>query len=302
MKLSQAGLKFLSWCELEKSYSPKTVALYEHHFRHFLEWTGDIELKKVDEELILKYKKHLLSTPHAYQQNKIIKPSTVGEKMKAIRTFLLCMETKGIRALSPTKIPSGVRADDRIVFFTQDEFFKMADMTNSETNEGIRDRAILEILFATGMRLEELIRLNRDIDIDSGEVVVRGKFDKIRTVYFNERAKYWVKEYLNTRNDNYPALFTFVRRRNDWTELNQGRIGKRTVQEVVKKYVRLAGMRGDISTHSFRHSFATHLLKSGADIRAVQMFLGHSDLKSTQVYTHYVNPELKKIHSRLMNS
>lgn len=301
MKLSEAGLKFFAWCELEQNYSPKTVANYEHHFRHFFEWTGDIELKGIDEDLILNYKKTLLGQAHAYQENKTIKPSTVGEKMKAIRMLLHCMELKGIRAFPSSRVPHGVRADDRIIFFTQDEFFRMADKVDTGNTEGKRDRAILESLFATGMRLEEMIRLNRDIDVEGGEVVVKGKFDKIRTVYLNDRAKFWVKEYLKTRNDNYPALFTFVRKRNDWTELNDGRIGKRSVQEVVKKYVKLAGLRSDISTHSFRHSFATHLIKNGADLRAVQMFLGHSDLRSTQIYTHYVNPELKQIHGRLMN-
>lgn len=302
MKLSEAGLKFFAWSELEKDHSPKTVLNYEHHFRHFLEWAGDIEIKKINEELVLSYKKHLLGTTHAYIPNKIIKPSTVGEKLKVIRMFLHCLNLKDIKAMHPDKVPAGVRADDRIIFFSQAEFFRMAETINVANAEGKRDRAILETLFATGMRLEEMIRLNRDIDVDGGEVVVKGKFDKIRTVYLNDRAKQWIKEYLKTRNDNYPALFTFVRRRNDWTELNQGRVGKRSVQEVVKKYVKLAGLRSDISTHSFRHSFATHLIKNGADLRAVQMFLGHSDLRSTQIYTHYVNPELKQIHGRLMNS
>ncbi len=205
MKLSEAELKFFAWCELEQSYSPKTVLNYEHHFRHFYEWTDDIEIKQIDEEFILKYKKHLLDTDHAYQKNRKIKNSTVGEKMKMIRMFLLCLKLKGIRAMSPNRVPKGVRADDRIIFFTQAEFFMMADKVDVSNTEGKRDRAILETLFATGMRLEEMIKLNRDIDVEYGEVVVKGKFDKIRTVYLNDRAKHWIKEYLKTRQDNYPA-------------------------------------------------------------------------------------------------
>ena len=301
MKLSEAGLIFFKWCELEKDYSKKTVFNYEHHFRHFFEWTGDINLKEIDTDFVLKYKSYLLDSDNAYQKNKKIKKSTVGEKMKVIRNFLTCMDLKGIKTLHLSRVPKGVRADDRMVFFTQSEFKKMIAKINTENVEGKRNRAILEVLFATGMRLEETIKLNKDIDIDCGEVIVQGKFDKIRTVYLNKRAMYWINTYLKTRNDDYPALFTFVRKRNEWTEINKGRIGKRSLQEVVKKYVRLAGLRGDISTHSFRHSFATHMLKQGADLRAVQMFLGHSDLRSTQIYTHYVNPELKQIHGRLMN-
>jgi len=301
MKIFEAGLKFFEWCELEQNHSKKTVTNYEHHFRHFFEWTGEIDLKKIDEELILKYKKHLLDTDHAYQKSRKIKLSTVSEKLKMIRMFLTCMQIKGIKAMPPSRVPKGVRADDRIIFFSQGEFERMIETINTENDEGKRNRAILELLFATGMRLEEMIKLNRDIDISDGEVIVQGKFDKIRTVYLNDRAMLWIKKYLETRQDNYPALFTFTRKRNEWTELNNGRIGKRSAQEVVKKYVKLAGLRSDISTHSFRHSFATHMLKNGADLRAVQMFLGHSDLRSTQIYTHYVNPELKQIHKRLMN-
>jgi site-specific recombinase XerD len=301
MKLSEAGLVFFRWCELEKDYSKKTVLNYEHHFRHFFEWTGDLKLKEIDDELILRYKSYLLDTNNAYQKNKKIKKSTVGEKMKVIRNFLTCMDLKEIKSLHPSRVPKGVRADDRIVFFTKSEFEKMISTINTMNVEGKRNRAILEVLFSTGMRLEETIKLNKDIDVDCGEVIVQGKFEKIRTVYLNKRAMHCIKEYLKTRDDDYPALFTFVRKRNEWTEINKGRIGKRSLQEVVKKYVKLAGLRGDISTHSFRHSFATHMLKQGADLRALQMFLGHSDLRSTQVYTHYVNPELKEIHGKLMN-
>jgi site-specific recombinase XerD len=301
MKIHEAGLKFFEWCEIEQNHSKKTVTNYEHHFRHFNEWTGEIDVRQINEDLILKYKKHLLDTDHAYQKNRKIKLSTVSEKLKMIRMFLTCMEKKSIKAMPPSFVPKGVRASDRIIFFNQDEFKRMIDTIDTSNNEGKRNRALLEILFATGMRLEEMIKLNRDIDINGGEIIVQGKFDKIRTVYLNERAIFWVNEYLKTRHDNYPALFTFTRKRNEWTELNNGRIGKRSAQEVVKKYVKLAGLRSDISTHSFRHSFATHMLKNGADLRAVQMFLGHSDLRSTQVYTHYVNPELKQIHNRLMN-
>lgn len=295
MKLSQAGLAFLNWCELEKDYSPKTVLNYEHHFWHFFKWTGDINVAKIDLKLILKYKKKLIS-----QDNKI-KQSTIGEKLKVIKRFLQFLNIKGIKSMHPSQIPAGVKADEKLVFFTMEEFNLMSALVNTGNQEGLRNRAILELLFCSGLRLEEITSLNRDIDIELGEFSVKGKFGKIRTIYINDRAKYWLNEYLATRLDNFPALFTFVRRRNDWTQLNQGRIGKRTIHELVKKYARLAGLREDISPHSFRHSFATHLIKTGADLRAVQMLLGHSDLRSTQIYTHYINPELKKIHSDKMN-
>ena len=250
-------------------------------------------MKKINLDLILKYKKFLL--------NQDIKESTVSEKLKVVKRFLQFLNIKEIKSLHPAKMPASCKPDDRIVFFSKDEFLKMVRMIDFKKPEGIRNRAILEVLFATGMRLEELTQLDRDAGAEKGEAVVKGKFGKIRTVYLNDRAKHWIKRYLETRQDNYPALFVYARKRNEWTELNQGRVGKRSVQEVVKKYVKLAGLRSDISTHSFRHSFATHLIKNGADLRAVQMLLGHKDLRSTQIYTHYVNPELKEIHGRIMN-
>lgn len=301
MKLGHASLAFFNWCELEKSYSPKTVLNYEHHLRHFLKWAGDIEVKKINLTLILKYKKHLLNQANTYQKDKTIKPSTVSEKLKVIKRFLLFLNIKGIKSLHPSQIPAGVKANERLIFFSSEEFDRMAAQVNTGNQEGLRNRAILELLFCSGLRLEEITSLNRDINIEAGEFSVKGKFGKIRTIYLNDRAKYWIKEYLATRLDTFPALFTFVRRRNDWTALNQGRIGKRTVHELVKKYARLAGLRQDISAHSYRHSFATHLIKTGADVRAVQMLLGHSDIRSTAIYTHYVNPELKKIHAEKMN-
>lgn len=274
---------------------------FEHHFRHFYEWSGDIDTKKIDLELVLNYKKQLLTKEHAYQPGKTIKESTVAESLKVIRRFLQFLQSKGHKSMNPDEMPKGPHGGERILFFSVDDFKKMACRIDTSNTEGIRNRAIIELLFATGMRLEELVNLNRDIDIDGQEFAVKGKFGKIRSVYINTRAKYWIIKYLETRKDDYPALFTYVRRRNDWTMINKGRIGKRSVQDMIKRYAKAAGLNSDISTHTFRHSFATNLIKNNVDIRAVQMFLGHSDLKSTQVYTHYVNPELKDIHTRVMN-
>jgi len=301
MILSEMGLKFLRYCELEKNLGRKTMVNFEHHFRHFYEWAGDIEVKKIDLELILKYKEFLLTKPNFYHKERAIRESTISEKFKVVRNFLQFLRLKGYKSMNPEEMPVGGRAGERLIFFNTEEFKNMVETVNVKNTEGKRNRAILELLFSTGMRLEELINLNRDIDIEGQEFTVKGKFQKVRTVYLNERAKYWINEYLATRKDDFPALFTYIRKRNDWTLLSEGRIGKRTVQEVVKRYAKAAGMRSDISTHTFRHSFATNLLKSGADLRAVQMFLGHSDLKSTQIYTHYVSPELKGIHSEIMN-
>ncbi len=301
INLSEAGLEFLKYCELEKSLSKKTIFNFEHHFRHFYEWSGDIDVKELNHDLIIKYKKFLRTNPNCYFKDRPIKESTISEKMKVIRRLLQFLTKRGYKVLDPDEVPKGQKAENRITFFTIDEFNKMVETVDLKSSEGLRDRAILEMLFSTGMRLEELYNLNRNIDFEEREFAVKGKFGKIRTVYLNDRAKYWVTEYLKTRVDNYPALFIYSRKRNDWSEINEGRSGKRSIQEVVKKYAKLAGLGSDISAHTFRHSFATTLIKKGVDIRAVQMFLGHSDLKSTAIYLHYVNPELKNIHRDIMN-
>lgn len=300
MTLCEAGIKFLRYCELEKTYSPKTISNFEHHFRHFEEWTGDVYIKDITLELILNYKEFLINKKHHYQDRNV-KESTVGEKLKVIKRFLQFCRIKKLHTLDADLVPQGVQAGGRLTFIDLDEFKELMECIDIITNKGIRDRAILETLFCSGLRLEELVNINKDIDLDKGEIIVVGKFKKVRNIYLSNRAVYWIRTYLETRHDDYPALFIYARSRNDWTEINRGRVGKRSVQDMIKKYVKLAGLNPDISTHTFRHSFATHLLKSGADIRAVQLLLGHSDLKSTQIYTHYVNPELKNIHNEIMN-
>lgn len=300
MTICQAGIKFFRWCELEQNYSRKTMVNFEHHFRHFEEWVGDIYLKDINLELVLNYKEFLLNKKHFYQ-DRPIKESTAGESLKVIKRFLQFCGIKGYKTLHPDLIPKSVQASGRLTFFDVDDFKFLTEHIDITTKQGIRDRAIIELLFCSGLRLEEVTNLNRDIDLDKKEAVVIGKGRRVRTIYISDRANYWIKLYLNTRHDDYPSLFIYARCRNDWTEINQGRIGKRSIQDMIKKYVKLAGLNSDISTHTFRHSFATHLLKSGADIRAVQLLLGHADLKSTSIYLHYVNPELKKVHNDIMD-
>jgi site-specific recombinase XerD len=290
MMLSEAILAYLRHAELVKGYSQKTVLQYEHHLRKFFEWAGDISLRQLTLELVLDYKKYLLGTG--------IKASTVGEKIKVLRLFLQQLRDAGKRCLDPRALPAGKCAGRRITFLTQEEFVRLISVVNAATLEGKRDRAILEFFFATGARLEELVKLDRkDVKLDEGEAVVIGKGGKPGTLYLNARARERLREYLQARTDNYPALFSYVRKRN---EQSSGRIGKRTVWALVKRYMRAAGLPNDMTVHSLRHSFATHLIKSGVNIKAVQELMRHASLASTEVYLHYVNVEIKELHKKAM--
>lgn len=302
MLLNEAIIQFLRYLELEKNYNSITVLNYDHHLRYFYQWAGNFQVSKITLDLILKYREFLNTWKNTYSSNKIIKKSTREVKIKVIKRFLEFLNRKKIKSLHPKEIEIFSEKPERLVYLNQDELIKLLEAPNTNCLMGLRDRAIIEIFFSTGLRLQELVSLNRmDINLKEKEFSVKGKGGKIRTVYLSLRATDWLKKYLRKRKDNFPALFTFVKQRNDWTLKQNGRIGKRTVHEIIKKYVNKAGLDNRISSHSLRHTFATHLLKQGANLREVQMFLGHADLKSTQIYTHFTNPELKKAHQKYIN-
>ena len=291
MMLSESIIAYLRHAELVKGYSQNTVLNYEHHLRKFFEWSGDLPIKRITLELVLDYKKYLIGNG--------IKLSSIGEKIKVLRLLLQYLNEQGKHCLDPHKLPRGQAAGQRITFLTREEFIRLTSVVNIATLEGKRNRAILETFFATGARLEELVKLNRqDVKLEEGEAVVIGKGEKVGTLYFNDRAKKYLAEYLAERTDNFSALFSYVRKHNNQSS---GRIGKRTVWAIVKRYMCAAGLPNDMTVHSLRHSFATHLIKSGVNIKAVQELMRHSSLASTEIYLHYVNVEVKELHRKAMD-
>ena len=188
-----------------------------------------------------------------------------------------------------------------MTFLTYDEVERMLDEIDLSTESGLRDRAIIELLYSGGLRVSELVGLNRDsINLSRREFMVRGKGSKDRPIFISKAAAMRVQDYLDARTDSLPALFLNNSRNTQVVDTSGDfrRITARSVERIVEKYARLAGITKHVSPHTLRHSFATDLLMNGADLRSVQAMLGHADISTTQIYTHVTDAHLKEIHEK----
>jgi len=285
---------YLNYLEIEKNRSRKTQANYERQLKAFIEFGKIKSEKDIDLDLVRDFRLHLA------RQN--LKKISQSYYVIAIRNFLKYLNKRDLDVLSPDKIelPKVVRRQIEIIEYKDLERLLNAPAGNDLRS--LRDRAILETLFSTGLRISELCALNRHFDIDRGEITVRGKGEKLRLVFFSECAKKAVKNYLEKRTDAEPALFVSLSKVQK-TKDNKikepkviGRIIPRAVQRLVNFYARQAGIPENVTPHQLRHQFATDLLIGGADLRSVQELLGHSSVSTTQIYTHLTNKELHDVH------
>jgi len=287
---------FLEYLAVEKGLSQKTQENYHKFLKKFLEFLRknnkqNIKPKDIDEDLIWKYKLFLANSP--------LQKSTQNYYLIALRALLAYFSEKDIESLPPDKIKlPRDKSDKKVRFLNLEQIKRLLEAPNLASKAGLRDRAILESLFSTGLRVSELAALNRDqfkIKEDSKdlEVSIVGKGGRIRTVYFSERALYWLKKYLETRDDKEKALFINYR-----SKSKEKRLSTRAVENIVKKYALLAGLPANTTPHVLRHSFATDLLTKGVDLRTVQEFLGHRNIATTQIYTHITNARLRDIHRK----
>lgn len=219
----------------------------------------------------------------------------------ALRMFLKYLSRRDIASLSSDKVllPKTVRP--QVTFLHSDEIERMLNEIDLSSEEGLRDRALIELLFSSGLRVSELVSLNRDhINPTKREFTIRGKGSKDRPAFVSASAYQRVSDYLDARDDPLPALFLSYSRNKGpaTTDGNYRRLSARSVQRIVDKYTRLAGITKHVSPHTLRHSFATDLLMNGADIRSVQVMLGHSDISTTQIYTHVTDSHLKEVHEK----
>lgn len=275
---------YLDYLEIEKNRSRKTKENYTRYLRLFLKETKIEKVKDITEEVVRNFRVKLA--------DKNLKKVTQSYYVIALRNFLKYLIKRKIKALPPEviELPKIPARDIEILDYKELERFLNAP--KGDTLRVLRDRALLETLFSTGLRVSELCMLNRTIDLGLGEISVRGKGDKIRVVFFSDRAKKALKEYLEKRGDLEEALFVSISKKGNVI----GRMIPRTVQRLVDKYARMAGISKHVHPHELRHSFATDLLINGADLRSVQELLGHAHISTTQVYTHLTNKELKEIH------
>lgn len=298
MRYDEAVNEFLEYLELEQNRSSKTIANYSHYLMRLSDFAGDIKLKDIDVEMIRKWRLWLnrLGTNTTDELSKI----TQNYHLIALRSFLRFCARRGWEVMPADKIELARTKRPQVTFLTPEELDRLAGQPDLNTLPGARDRAIIELLFSSGLRVSELVGLDRDhINLKRREFMVRGKGQKDRPIFISKEAADWIEKYLEKRQDNSKPLFirySGVKKAD--TSGNFQRLTARSVQRMVARYARLAGITKHVSPHTLRHSFATDLLMNGADLRSVQAMLGHSNISTTQIYTHVTDPHLKAVHEQ----
>ncbi len=297
MTLSALITDFLEYLELEKNASQLTIRNYDHYLKRFLDFTGDITPKDIDLNLIRRYRLYL-SRYTDPKSKKGLKRITQNYFMIALRAFLLYLARQDIDSLSPEKVELGDSEPSPLKVLESSHVVEVLKCPDTRKKDGIRDRAILETLFSTGLRVSELVKLNRDtIDLDRREFAIIGKGNKERIVFLTDSAAEWLDRYLAVRKDTFKPLFIrFQGKVNPENDGEAMRLTPRSIERTVEKYVKKAKLSVKATPHTLRHSFATDLLINGADIRSVQEMLGHSNISTTQIYTHITNKHLKDVH------
>ncbi len=299
---------FLDYLEIEKGLSTKTQENYARFLNNFFNWLVDHNLDKLKPynltvNHIWRYKVFLSRHINSRTGESLTK-STQNYYLIALRSLLEFFVERNIPSLSPTAVKLAKdKRDKQIKFLRLKQLEKLLLAPDIKTKIGLRDRAILETLFSTGLRVAELTKLDRkQLKFPSQsrelELAIRGKGGRVRTVYFSARAVGWLKKYLAGRTDADEALFINYKPGAEKTNQTR-RLTVKSVENIVKKYVKIAGLSVDATPHTLRHSFATDLLAQGVDLRIVQEFLGHQNIATTQIYTHVTNKQLKDIHRKL---
>lgn len=309
--------EFLEYCEIEKNKSDKTIRNYDHYLGRFSKFASSEGINKPEQinlELVRQYRLYL--NRYVDDKGSKLKLITQNYHVIALRAFLKYLSKNDIKTLAPEKIELAKNPSRQIESLEGDELSRIFKALEQESEEllRLRDRAILLTLFSTGVRISELTQLKlSSVNVDRGEFTVRGKGDKLRLVFLSPDASSSIKAYLKKRTDNHPGLFIahskigksveaeitaqgFKR-----SEKNDGKaagLSARSIQRLIHKYAMLAGITHHVSPHTFRHSFATDLLRNGADIRSVQTMLGHASITTTQIYTHVTNEGLREIHKK----
>ncbi len=293
---------FLDYCEVEKGLANKTQENYSRYLQKFISW-----LKKTKKDNLLPHEftaddvwiYRLFLSRFQNEKGLSLKKVTQNYYLIALRALLSYFTAKDIISLPADKIglPKDAKAEKTVKFLNLDQIEKLLLAPDIKTFIGLRDRTILESLFSTGLRIAELVALNKEQftnikDKKDLELGIIGKGAHPRTVYFSQRALIWVKKYLETRKDKDKALFIHYRARED----ADARLTSRSMERIVKKYAVLAGVPVSTTPHTLRHSMATDLLTQGVDLRTIQEFLGHRNIVTTQIYTHVTNKRLRDIH------
>lgn len=302
MNLEQLLKDFLEYLEIERNVSKLTIRNYKHYLSRFIAFLGSKPptLSDITAENIRQYRLYL--SRFTDEHNMTLKRVTQNYHLIALRSFLKYLNKRDIPSLSPEKIDLPKAESHTIKFLDHEQVERLMNMPEISTPEGLRDKAILEVLFSTGLRVSELVSLNRDqVNLERREFAVVGKGRRVRVVFLSEKAVEWLHRYINTREDALaPVFIRYSGKKPDESDIigNSIRLTARSVQRAVEKYAAKAKLLIKITPHGLRHSFATDLLSNGADLRAIQELLGHKNVSTTQIYTHVTNPQLKQIHDK----
>lgn len=307
MDISELVADFLESLEIEKGRSTKTVENYELYLARFIDLiTEDFEGQEmikpsdITPEVLRRFRLKL--NRFSDNQNKErLSALTQSYHLIALRGFFKYLAKRGIKSLDPSLIDLPRAAKKQVTFLHFDEIERLLAEIPLDTESGLRDRAIIELLFSGGLRVSELCSLNRDsINLERREFMVRGKGKKDRPIFIDKSTAECIEDYLNMRTDTLPALFlnNSANQQIPSTSGDFRRLTPRSIERIVQKYTRLAGITKHVTPHTMRHSFATDLLMNGADIRSVQSLLGHANISTTQIYTHITDPHLKEVHEK----
>ena len=298
MFVSDLIIDYIEHLEVEGGRSAKTAENYRLYLERFMEFTDNIAVGKITPEIVRKYR--LWLNRYRNQNDDNLATITQAYHLIALRGFLTYLSKRDIASLSPEKIELPKVNRKQVTFLHYDEIERMLEAIKTDDEPGMRDRAIIELLFSSGLRVSELINLNRDhVNTKRREFMVRGKGQKDRPVFISPRSAEYVEDYLSARTDSLAPLFlNYSRNSSADTSGDFRRLTARSVQRMIGKYARLAGITKHVSPHTMRHSFATDLLMNGADLRSVQSMLGHANIATTQVYTHVTDAHLREVYEK----
>jgi len=298
-----ALITFLEHLEVEKNVSPLTIRNYSHYLRRFISWfesQGYTDLKQLDRDNLRRYRVYLARLEN--DRGETLAKSTQSYHVISLRSFLKFLVKRDAKVLHPEKIELPKTEAKHMKYLNdQDYVEQFLAQPDLESKTGLRDKAMLEVLFSTGLRVSELVSLNRDqVNLKSREFGVIGKGRRPRVVFLSERSADWLTRWLNSREDNWRPIFIRLSRSRPHllADGEEMRLTTRSVQRIVDKYAREAHLPIKISPHGLRHTFATDLLSNGAGLRDVQEMLGHKNIATTQIYTHVTKPQLKKTHGK----
>ena len=302
-------MDFVEYIEVEKGRSIRTAENYHLYMDRLVEFAGDIPVSQINDELVRKYR--LWLNRYIDDQGRELSLITQGYHLIALRSFLKYCGERNIDTMDADRISLPKVQKKQVSFLLSEEVARLFDAIELDDPNGLRDKAILELLFSGGMRVSELCNLDRDrVNLERREFTIRGKGNKDRPIFINQSAANAIQNYLNTRTDNLKPLFLNNSRNikkdldnDDSVDASEARrLTPRSVQRIVNKYTRLAGITKHVTPHTLRHSFATDLLMNGADLRSVQSMLGHSNIATTQIYTHVTDPHLKEVHDKFQSN